>query len=202
MPSFQPGGPPGWYLHLCSSIELLLFPSFISFLYLQPTLWSFKKWITVYRIAINWGLICIYLQNHTAYQASRYLWIIIHYKIPQFYRRKTSVGAWLEVRRWFFYRRHHRRITSVGITFVGDSNFRRHIGRKNKKTICRWFYRRKLRAKKKKIPAWNIPTDFHSVGDIVTDRRKIYVGKSVRECMKYRPNISVCKFVGTVGSYC
>jgi hypothetical protein len=32
----------------------------------------------------------------------------------------------------------------------------------------------------------------------VIDRRKISVG----ECMKYRPNISVCKFVGTVGSYC
>jgi hypothetical protein len=35
----------------------------------------------------------------------------------------------------------------------------------------------------------------------VIDRRKIYVGKSVGECMKYRPNIFVCKFIGTVGSY-
>jgi hypothetical protein len=26
--------------------------------------------------------------------------------------------------------------------------------------------------------------------------------KSVGECMKYRRNISVCKFIGTVGSYC
>jgi len=34
------------------------------------------------------------------------------------------------------------------------------------KTISRWFYRRNLRAKKK-IPAWNIPTDFYSVSDIV-----------------------------------
>ena len=33
-------------------------------------------------------------------------------------------------------------------------------------------------------------------------RRKIYVGTSVGECMKYRPNMSVCKFVGTGGSYC
>jgi len=120
-----------------------------------------------------------------------------HYKISQFYRRTNSVGVWLEVRRWFFY----RRITSVGFPFVGDSPFHRYIGRKNKKTICRWFYRRNLRAKKKKIPAWNIPTDFHSVGDIVIDRWKISVGKSVCECMKYRPNISVCKFVGTGGSY-
>ena len=75
-----------------------------------------------------------------------------HYKISQFYRRKNSVGVWLEVRRWFFYRRHHRQITSVGFPFVGDSPFRRYIGRKNKKTICRWFYRRNLRAKKRRFP--------------------------------------------------
>ena len=73
----------------------------------------------------------------------------VHYKISQFYRQTNSVSVWLEVRRWFFYRRHHRRITSVGFTFIGDSPFRRYIGRKNKKTICRWFYRRNLRAKKK-----------------------------------------------------
>jgi len=112
-----------------------------------------------------------------------------HYKISQFYQRKNSIGVWLDIRRWFFYRRHHRRIMSVGFTFVGDSPFRRYIGRKNKKIICRWFYRRNLRAKKK-IPAWNIPTNLYSVG------------KSVGECMKYRPNISVCKFVSTCGSYC
>jgi len=73
----------------------------------------------------------------------------LHYKISQFYRRINSIGVWLEVRRWFFYRHHHRRITSVGFPFVGDSPFRRYIGRQNKKTICRWFYRRNLRAKKK-----------------------------------------------------
>ena len=72
-----------------------------------------------------------------------------HYKISQFYQRTNSVGVWLEVRRWFFYRRHHRRITSVGFPFVGDSPFRRYIGRKNKKTICWWFYKRNLRTKKK-----------------------------------------------------
>jgi hypothetical protein len=37
--------------------------------------------------------------------------------------------------------------------------------------------------------------------DIVIDRRKITVGKSVGECMKYRHNISVCKLVGNCGSY-
>jgi len=57
-------------------------------------------------------------------------------------------------------------------------------------------------APKKKIPAWNIPTDLYSIGDIVINRRKLIVGKSVGECMKYRPNISICKFVGTSGSYC
>jgi hypothetical protein len=57
-------------------------------------------------------------------------------------------------------------------------------------------------AQKKKIPTWNIPTDFHFVADIVIDRRKISVSKSIGECMKYRPNISVCKFVGTGGNYC
>ena len=86
-------------------------------------------------------------------------------------------------------------------------------------------------AQKKKIPAWNIPTDFYSVGDIVitdgkypsvmtsvslwnTDRicpsvnssviveaivkcRRINsVGKSVGECLKYRPNSSVGKILG------
>jgi len=74
---------------------------------------------------------------------------LFHYKISQFYRRQNSVGVWLEVRRWFFYRRHHRRNTSVGFTFVGDSSFRRYISRKNKKIIYRRFYRRNVRAKKK-----------------------------------------------------
>jgi len=68
-----------------------------------------------------------------------------------FYRWKHSVGVWLEVRRWFIYRRLHRRILSVGFLFVGDSPFCRYIGRKNKKIICRWFYRRNLRAKKKRF---------------------------------------------------
>jgi hypothetical protein len=67
--------------------------------------------------------------------------------------------VWLAVRQWFLYRRLHRRITSVSFPFVGDSPFCHYIGRKHKKTICRWFYRRNLRAKKK-FPAWNIPTDF------------------------------------------
>jgi len=126
----------------------------------------------------------------------------IHYKISQFYRRKYYVGVWLEVRRWFIYRRLHRRIRSVGFPFVGDFPFPRYIGRKNKKIICRWFYIRNLRAKKKKFPTWNIPTDFYSVGDIGIYRRLCTVGKAVDECLKYRPNISVCKFVSKCGNYC
>ena len=73
---------------------------------------------------------------------------------------------------------------------------------KTKKPFANGFADGICAPKKKEIPAWNIPTDFHSVGDIVTDRRKIYVGKFIGECMKYRPNIFVCKFVGTSGSYC
>jgi len=114
-----------------------------------------------------------------------------HYKISQFYRRKYSVGVWLAVRRWFIY----RRITSVGFPFVGDSPFRRYIGRKNKKTICRWFYRRNLRAKKK-VSSLKYTDGFSSVGDIVIYRWIHTVGKVVSECLKYRLNISVCKFIG------
>jgi hypothetical protein len=55
---------------------------------------------------------------------------------------------------------------------------------------------------KKKIPAWNIPMDFYFVGDIVIYQRLRTVGKAVGECMKYRPNIYVCKFVGKCGNYC
>jgi len=76
-------------------------------------------------------------------------WRINHYKISQFYRWKHSVGVWLEVCRWFIYRHLHRQILSVGFPFIGDSSFRRYIGRKNKKTICRWFYRQNLCAKKR-----------------------------------------------------
>jgi hypothetical protein len=62
------------------------------------------------------------------------------------------VGMWLEVRRWFIYQRPHRRITSVGFTFVGDFPFRGYNGQQNKKTICQWFYRRNLSTKKKRFP--------------------------------------------------
>ena len=79
-----------------------------------------------------------------------------------------------------FYRRHLRRNKSVGFTCIGDSPFCRYISRKNKKTIYRWFYRRTVRAKKKKIPAWNIPTDFHSVGEIeITDGKYPSLNRSL-----------------------
>jgi len=124
-----------------------------------------------------------------------------HYKISQFYRRKNSVGVWLEVRRWFFYRRYHRWNTSVGFTIVGDSPFHRYIGQKNKKTIYRRFYRRNMRTKKKDSHL-KYTNGFLFRWWHCNYRRKISVGKSVSECMKYRPNMSVCKFVGTGGSYC
>jgi len=142
-----------------------------------------------------------YIQLSTRSFKITITFLSLHYKISQFYRRTNSVGVWLEVRRWFFFRRHHRRITSVGFTFVGDSPFRRYIGRKNKKNICRWFYRRNLCAKKQDSRL-KYTDRFLVRRDIVNDRRKITVGKSVGECMKYRQNMSVCKLVGNCGSYC
>jgi len=47
--------------------------------------------------------------------------IYVHYNIIQFYRRINSVGDSNEIRRWKQYRRN----TSVGITVVGKSHFRR-----------------------------------------------------------------------------
>jgi hypothetical protein len=154
---------------------------------------------------------------------------LIHYKISQFYRRKYSVDVWLAIHRWFIYRRLHRWITSVGFPFIGDSLFRRYIGRKHKKPFADGFTD-EICAPKKKFLAWNIPTDFIpsmiswftdgyvpsvklSVSVWNTDRiylsvnssvivvatikcRRIQsVGKDVGECLKYRPNISVCKCV-------
>jgi len=103
-----------------------------------------------------------------------------HYKISQFYRRKNSVGLWLEVRRWFFYRRHHRRNTSAGFTFVGDSPFRRYISRKNKKKHLPTVLQTERARQKKNIPAWNIPTDFHSVSEVtITDGKYPSLNRSV-----------------------
>jgi len=143
----------------------------------------------------------------------------------KFYR-----GSLQEVRRWFFYRRHHRRITSIGLPFVSDSPFRRYIGQKNKKTICRWFYKRNLRTKKRfpleiyrrifissvilwltdekypsvnlSVSVWNTDRIYPSVNSsvlvaaTVKCRRINSVGKSVGDCLKYRPNLSVGKILG------
>jgi hypothetical protein len=76
----------------------------------------------------------------------------IHYKISQFYRRKYSVGVWLEVRRWFIYRRLHRQIRSVGFPFVGDSPLRCYIGRKNKKNHLPMVLQMEFARKKKWFP--------------------------------------------------
>jgi len=37
---------------------------------------------------------------------------------------------------------------------------------------------------------------------IVIYRRTVTVSKSIGECVKYRQNMSVCKFIGNYGSYC
>ena len=51
---------------------------------------------------------------------------------------------------------------------------------------------------KKKVSRLKYTNRFYSVGDIVIDRRLRTVGKFVGECLKYRPNISVCKFDATI----
>jgi hypothetical protein len=121
---------------------------------------------------------------------------VFHYKISQFSQRTYSIVVWLKVCRWFIY----RQITSVGFTFFGDSPFRPHISRQNKKTFANGFT--DGICAKKKDSTWNIPKDFYSVGDILIYRRLRPVGKSVSECMKYPPSIFVCKLVGKFGSYC
>ena len=49
--------------------------------------------------------------------------------------------------------------------------------------------------RKKKVSRLKYTDKFYSVGDIVIYRQLLTVGKFVGECLKYRPNISVCKFV-------
>jgi hypothetical protein len=75
-----------------------------------------------------------------------------HYKISQFYRRKYSVGVWLPVRRWFIYRRLHRRNTSVGFPFVGNSTLYRYIGRKHKKNHLPMVLQTEFACQKKSFP--------------------------------------------------
>jgi hypothetical protein len=57
-------------------------------------------------------------------------------------------------------------------------------------------------APKKKVSHLKYTDGFLVRRYIVIDRRKITVGKSVGECVKYRQNMSVCKFIGNCGSYC
>jgi len=121
-----------------------------------------------------------------------------HYKISQFYRRKNSVGVWLEVCRWFFYRRTHR--PSAFPSSVIPHSFAISVG-KTKKPFADGFTDG-ICAPKKKDSRLKYTDGFLVRRDIVIDRRKLSVGKSVGECMKYRQNMSVCKFVGNCGSYC
>jgi len=58
------------------------------------------------------------------------------------------------------------------------------------------------------VSVWNTDRIYPSVNSSVivaatVECRRIHsVGKAVGECMKYWPNISVCKCVGECGSYC
>jgi hypothetical protein len=49
---------------------------------------------------------------------------------------------------------------------------------------------------KKNVSRLKYTEGFSSIGDIVIYWRIHTVGKVVGECLKYRPNISVCKFIG------
>jgi hypothetical protein len=123
------------------------------------------------------------------------------YKISQFYRRKYSVGVWLPVRRWFIYWRLHWWNTSVSFLLVCNSTFRRYIGRKHKKNHLPMVLQTKF-ACQKKVSRLKYTDGFYSVGDIVIYRWLRTVGNFFGECLKYRPNISVRKFIGNCGRYC
>jgi hypothetical protein len=56
-------------------------------------------------------------------------------------------------------------------------------------------------ARKKKVSRLKYTDGFYFVGDIVIYQRPRTIGKYVGEFLKYRPNKSVCKFVGICGSY-
>jgi len=57
-------------------------------------------------------------------------------------------------------------------------------------------------ARHKKVSRLKYTDGFYFVGDIVIYRRIRTVDKCVDECLKYRPNISVCIFIGNCGNYC
>jgi hypothetical protein len=57
-------------------------------------------------------------------------------------------------------------------------------------------------AQKKKVSRLKYTDGFYPVGDSVIYRRTYIVSKFVSECLKYRPKISVCKYVGNCDSYC
>jgi hypothetical protein len=130
--------------------------------------------------------------KHVRY--SKYEIDIFHYKISQFYRRKNSVGVWLEVRRWFFLRP-SALPSSVIPHYVGIS-----VG-KTKKSFTDGFIDGTCAPKKKDSRLkYTDGFSFHRWN--LNYRRKISVVTSVGECMKYRRINSVCTFVGTGGSYC
>jgi len=69
------------------------------------------------------------------------------------------------------------------------------------KNFYRWFYRRNVRVKKKDSRL-KYTDEFSYHRWHCHYRWKISVGKLVGDCKKYRPNMFVCKFIGTGGSYC
>jgi hypothetical protein len=111
------------------------------------------------------------------------------------------LSVWLAIRRWFIYRHLHRRIMSVGFPFVDDSQFRRYINRKNKKNHLPMVLQTEF-AHQKKVSCLKYTDGFCFIGDIVLYRWYVSISKCVSECLRYRPNISVCKFIGKCGSYC
>jgi len=158
------------------------------------------------------------------------VYLITHYKISHFYRRKYFVGVWLEVRRWFIYRHIHQRITSIGFPFVGNSPFHHYIGWTNKKnhllmvlqmkfarqkksflleiyrwifipSVISWFTDGYVPSEHFSVSVWNTDWIYPSINSSVSVaatvkcRRIKSVGKAVGECLKYRPNIFICKCV-------
>jgi hypothetical protein len=148
--------------------------------------------------------VCVFLMNFLTLQDFT---VLLTEQFHRYVIRSSSV---------IFYRRYHWRITSVGFPLVGDSPFRRFIGRKKnhlpmvlqtefKKKDSRLKYTDRVNML---VSVWNTdriyPSIYSSVRVAATAkcRRINSVGNSVGECLKYWPNISVCIFVSTCGSYC
>ena len=74
------------------------------------------------------------------------------------------------------------------------------VSNTKKKTFANSFTDRICMSKK--IFSLEIYRQIYLVGDSVTYWQIYIVGKVVGECLKYRPKISVYKFIGLCGRYC